>query len=36
MGRPERPAGLARARRTFSPEFKQEALRLLRRRTTEG
>jgi len=36
MPRPKRPAGPARPRRVFTPEFKAEAVRLLRERQAAG
>jgi transposase len=36
MPRPKRPAGPPRARRAFTPEFKAEAVQLLRARRAEG
>jgi transposase len=36
MPRPKRPAGPARAKRVFTPAFKEEAVRLLRERQAAG
>ena len=36
MPRPKRPAGPPRPRRVFTPEFKAEAVQLLRTRQLEG
>jgi|SRR6187455_2281607 transposase len=36
MPRPKRPTGAPRARRAFTPEFKAEAVQLLRARQAEG
>ncbi len=36
MPRPKRPAGPARPRRVFTPEFKAEAVQVLRTRQAEG